>query len=122
MRILVVDDDELLVDLVVQILDLHGYTCEKAYDGQEGLTKALNSFYPLVISDVRMPKMTGPEFLMELRKNQAGDHKSRFMIMTAYASEEIMDEVKKWDANAFILKPFDLQEFVKVVQKLLQKV
>lgn len=118
--VLVVDDDENLLELITQVLDLYGFEAHTAPDGSDALNMVKLKYYPLIISDIRMPVMTGTELLKEVRKYQA-DHnsKSKVILMTAYSSEEIQSNAGRLGADAFIPKPFDIQEFIKQVNQVL---
>ena len=114
MNILVVDDDTILLELITQLFDLHGLSCETAKDGLEALEKIKQRFYSIVISDIRMPNMTGTELLREIRnlQSESGD-KSKVILMTAYSTAEIQEKSKTMGADEFILKPFDIKDFME---------
>jgi DNA-binding NtrC family response regulator len=102
-KILIVDDEEILRDLVSDTLALGGHECITASDPIAGLAK-LEAFDPdLVISDFKMPGMTGLEFLKQVQKLRPGQ---AFLLMTAYGTIELAVEAIKNGADNFIEKPF----------------
>jgi CheY-like chemotaxis protein len=113
MTILVVDDDSILLELISQLLDLNGLSCDTAKDGLEALEKMEKQFYALVISDIRMPNLTGTELLREIRSRQSGNpDKSKVILMTAYSTSEIQEQSKTLGVDEFIIKPFDINDFM----------
>lgn len=102
-KVLIVDDEEILRDLVSDTLAMGGHECVTASDPLAGLAK-LEAFDPdLVISDYKMPGMTGIEFLIQVQKTRPGQP---FLLMTAYGTIEMAVEAIKNGADNFIEKPF----------------
>lgn len=115
-KILVVDDEELMREMTSETLLRMGHEVIKAKEGAAGLDE-LERFQPdLVVSDFKMPGMTGVEFLKEVQKRVPGQ---AFIIMTAYGTIDTAVEAMRNGANDFIEKPFqpDILEFA--VQKTL---
>jgi CheY-like chemotaxis protein len=71
-KILIVDDDKLVRQALADALARKGFTIELAADGREGLKKALENDVDLVLTDIRMPEMTGLEMVEEIRKDEEG--------------------------------------------------
>lgn len=113
--ILVVDDDPLVRNFVQTVLSNNGYATLSAADGEEGLELARR--YPgridLVISDVRMPRMTGPELADHIKKARSG---CRVLLMSGYASGVLRECVRDQD---FIRKPFLPADLKAKVEELL---
>ncbi len=93
-KILVVDDEEIMRSLVVDTLELQNHTLKACCDGADGLS-ALAGFDPdLVISDFKMPGMTGVEFLKEVRSRRKTQP---FLLMTAHGTIEMdVDEIAQF--------------------------
>jgi len=68
MNILVADDEVAIRNLVAELLEEEGHTVTLAKDGQDALAKYQRDWHEIVFSDIRMPKMTGIEFLAEVKK------------------------------------------------------
>ena len=110
-KILVVDDESLMRDMVVEILDRLGHDIKSAKEVKSGL-ELFDTFEPdLVISDFKMPGLTGMDFLKEIQKRRPG---TSFIIMTAYGTIDTAVEMMRLGASDFIEKPFapDLMEMV----------
>jgi len=110
-RVLVVDDEDIMQDVMTDILTESGYSVEVADNGQSALEKVENGSYDLVFADIRMPVMNGMEFL-----RQAKDRKPDLdiIMMTGYASVDVAVEAMKLGAFDFITKPFNL-EHIRIV-------
>jgi DNA-binding NtrC family response regulator len=118
-KILVVDDEELIRELAVETLQRMGMQCTGASDGPKGL-ELLGQLQPdLVISDYKMPGMTGLEFLREVQRKNP---KQPFMMMTAYGTIDTAVDAMKQGAMDFIEKPFQPEILEMAVQRILDMV
>src|SRR5215469_8029795 len=117
-RILVVEDDLNERRGLADVLSAWGYQTEPAEDGDEALGK-LASFDPsIVISDLRMPRMTGIELLKRLRDESPG---TAVIILTGQATIEEAVEATKLGAFNFIEKPIDPKRLQVVIRNCLEK-
>ena len=110
-KILIVDDEAGIVEIIQTKLKQEGYEVITAADGQEGLEKARSLKPDLVLLDVSMPKMTGGEVLEELQK---GDDTKSIPVIMITGMNEVEDIVKymvKGGAKDYIVKPFMLEDF-----------
>ena len=109
-RILVVDDEQDIRDLVAATLEDEGYECNKAEDGSAAL-KVLDSSQPfdLIITDLQMPKLTGLEFLSKVREQNIS---TPVIVLTAYGSKESAIEALRLGAYDFLEKPFNIPELL----------
>ena len=117
-RVLVVDDEAMLADLLSQALRHEGWETATAKDGLDALAKA-TSFHPdVVILDVQMPRMDGLETLERLR---ARDPELPVLFLTA--RDAVADRVQGLRAGAddYVTKPFDLDEVAARVEALLRR-
>jgi DNA-binding NtrC family response regulator len=103
LRILVVDDDVQGLASTQKILQHAGYIAETAVDGQAAIERVRKEDFDLVISDVRMPRMTGLEFLSALRHSGKD---TPVVLMTAYGRVEDAVWAMKLGAVDFLTKPF----------------
>jgi putative two-component system response regulator len=117
-RILVVDDEESIRDLLTAMLDSLGYETEVAKDGLEGLAK-LDPDLDLVLLDAMMPGLSGYEVVHRIRRN-SGIPDVPVIMVTALASKEDRLRAVESGANDFIAKPFDLAELRIRTNSLLQ--
>lgn len=104
-RILVVDDNELFRDSVVETLRRLGHVIDAAQDGHQACTMFTKGEFDLVISDMKMPGMTGIELLERIKKV---DPEVPFLIITAYGAIEMAVEAMKKGAFDFIQKSDNL--------------
>ena len=118
MRVLVVEDDLDLLNLLEEGLTMYGYAVDKASDGEEAIDIAYIENYDIIILDINLPKKDGFEVLDEIRKfNQEVN------IIMLTARSDIDDRVKGLDfgANDYMVKPFDLKELDARMRALLRR-
>ena len=117
-RIMYVEDDEDLRAVVSHVLsDIGGYTVEVCADGQEALERAPVFRPQLVLLDVKMPGLSGPEALVHLRQMQ-GLQKLDAIFMTTLAAAKHQKMYTMLDSLGLLPKPFDLSTLVDDVQAL----
>lgn len=103
-KILLVDDDPLLVRMYQRKFQNDGYTIETAADGVEAL-KSVNTFKPdLVLLDIMMPRMNGLEVLTELKKNKSTESIPVILLTNVGASQDDVDRGLELGAVAYIVK------------------
>ncbi len=85
LHILVVDDEAAICKFLEEVLTLHGHSVVTFTSGPEGIAAARTRKFDLVLLDIRMPRMMGPEVLHELRRQLPN---AAFVMMTAYADDE----------------------------------
>ena len=117
-RILIIDDEVQLVEMVKMRLEAAGYETISAYDGQEGLEKAKKEKPDLIILDLMLPKMDGYK-VCGLLKNDARYSKIPIIMFTARVQEEDMRLGKDLGAEAYVTKPFDPKILLSKIKELL---
>jgi len=118
-KILIVDDEAQLVDMVKMRLEANNYDVIVAYDGQEGLDKARKEKPDLIILDLMLPKMDGYKVCRMLKFDEK--YKSIPIIMfTARAQEEDEKVSMEVGANAYVTKPFEPKVLLDKIQELIQ--
>jgi two-component system, OmpR family, response regulator len=118
MKILIVDDDRAICDYMQTLLERDGYQV-KALSDPTGVTAELKkNDYHLVILDLMMPKRDGIEVLRELRKQ---DKDIAVVIFTGYPNLDTAVASMKLDAVDYIKKPFNVDEFRKVIERVMRK-
>ena len=117
-RLLVVDDDDEIRELLEFDLAHSGYSVDTAIDGMEGLNKAVSNYYDIVLLDVMMPKMNGFDVCKNLRKV-----KPDIPVLLLTAKGTINDKTQGFDCGAddYLVKPFDIQEVLLRVKALLRR-
>ncbi len=118
-KILLVDDDENLTDLLQEILANNGHQVDAAHDGKEGLAKAKLTKYDLMILDMHMPQLGGIDVLKVLRNSP--DLKSLPVLMcTSESVTKEIDVAFSAGANGYILKPYNIERLIAKVNSALQ--
>ncbi|EDM99679.1 response regulator receiver domain protein [Pseudoflavonifractor capillosus ATCC 29799] len=116
-KILLVEDEEKLARVVELELRYEGYEVEKAFDGREGLEKALSGGFDLVLLDIMLPSMSGMEVLRRLRRE------SQVPVIMVTARDTVVDKVSGLDSGAddYITKPFEIEELLARIRAALRK-
>ena len=117
MKILVVDDEKLLVKGIKFNLENDGYEVAAAYDGEEAVELAKSGYFDLIILDIMMPKMTGLEACMHIREF------SNVPIIMLTAKGEDMDKLIGFEQGTddYLTKPFNILELKARVRALLRR-
>ena len=104
-RVLIIDDEPSIRQLVATLLTLEGFDVTTAADGRAGLKQVQASAPDVVISDVRMPHMTGYELLAAIRANPKLVN-VRFILLTSSTGDDPAAEIAVAMADACLTKPF----------------
>lgn len=117
-RILVVDDDEGIRKVLKTILEDEGFTVDTAENGKEAIKKASEKFYNIAVIDIRLPDMEGIELLSKMRNWVP---RTRKIIVTGYPTVQNAIEAVNKGADAYILKPFDVEKVLATIKEQLKK-
>ena len=117
MRLLVVEDEPDLLNIVAKALREEGYAVDTAADGEEGLYKAREWDYDAIVLDVMLPKVHGFDVVRSLRQKK----KTPVLLLTARG--RVSDKVQGLDAGAddYLPKPFDLNELFARLRALIRR-
>ena len=115
MRILIVEDEEHLADLVAEVLGREGYTAETAADGRTALARALSEDFDLLVVDWMLPDLEGVQVVKRLRAAEV-----RVPVLMLTARSQVEDRVEGLDAGAddYLPKPFAFPELLARVRAL----
>ncbi|MFS0780133.1 response regulator transcription factor [Bacillus sp. 1P06AnD] len=118
MKLLLVEDEELLSKFVARGLRKLGYAVDCAYDGEEALELYAVNSYDLMILDLNIPVIEGMEVLRTIREEDA-----HFRILILTARDKVEDKIKGLDSgcNDYLTKPFDFGEFEARIRSLLRR-
>jgi len=119
-RILCIDDDHDMREVIRLMLETSGYEMEESSDGQEGVDLALKIVPDLIVCDIQMPGLDGFQTLEKLRKHESTAH-IPFIFMTGQDPRTHLRKGMNLGANDFILKPIDADDFIKAVQVRLEE-
>jgi DNA-binding NtrC family response regulator len=117
-RILIIDDDENIRKVLQTILEDEGYTIETADTAMKGIERSEKTFCNLALIDVRLPDMEGIELLTKLRETKP---KMRKIIVTGYPTLQNAVSAVNKGADAYVMKPFDVEKILLTIKEQLQK-
>ena len=116
-RILVIDDEESMLEVLQETLEEAGYEVVCASDGEEGVRLYREEPTDLVVTDIVMPKKDGVIVVWELRAEYPG---AKILAMTGY-DPVILPITEQLGAVGILKKPFGMQEFLKAVKDILEE-
>jgi DNA-binding NtrC family response regulator len=117
-RIIVVDDDEGIRKVLKAILEEEGYIVDTVENGKEAIKKSNAEFYNLALIDIRLPDMEGTKLLNAIKETTP---KMVKIIITGYPSLQNAIEAVNKGADAYILKPFDMDNILNKIREHLKK-
>lgn len=117
-RILIVDDEESMRDFLSIMLHREGYQVDTAVDGAQAVSHLREHSYDLVISDIKMPRMTGLELLAHIKERTP---ETVVLMMTAFSSTDEAVEAMKQGAYDYITKPFKNEEIRLIIKNALER-
>ncbi len=117
-KILVVDDEQSLRDVLSIMLKRAGYVVTSAMDGEEAIELLHKEIFDLVITDLRMPKIDGMEVLKAVK---SASPETVVLIITAFASADSAVEAMKQGAYDYLTKPFQVDEVQLIIRNALEK-
>lgn len=115
-KILIVEDELKIARFLELELKYEGYAVEKCHDGRDGLNKALNENFDLILLDIMLPSINGIEVLRKLRQN------TEVPVIMLTAKDEVIDKVMGLDmgANDYVTKPFAIEELLARIRRCLK--
>jgi len=119
MKILVVDDDAIVVKSCKRILEAEGFEVSAVSSADQALETIKDYEFDLLLIDVKMPKHDGFFLMREIKKEVP---EMPVIVMSGYPTPETIAEVLKSGAVQFIPKPFRPDELIKTVHKAIQKI
>ncbi|MBI3805153.1 MAG: response regulator [Nitrospirae bacterium] len=117
-KILIVDDEENIRDILFEVLSNEGYQCERAAGGEEALALLKQRPFQLVLSDILMPGLSG---IGLLKGAKVADPDLAFVMVTAVHAAETAIEAMRLGADNYLIKPFNLDEVILSVEKALHR-
>lgn len=113
-KILVIDDEPDFVEMLKMKLEASGYEVLAAFDGDEGLKKALEELPDLILLDIMMPRKDGYTFLLDLKKD---DIAKAIPVIAVTAKPGMEDMFKAEGVKDYITKPFDNTELLAKIRE-----
>ena len=115
LKVLVVDDEEDIVEVIKDRLEAYGFTVATAGTGLQALKKLSMEKFDGIFLDIRMPEMSGIEALEEIRKNGVT---IPVIILTSSSTQDVALEAMAKGANDYLLKPFEWEELKVKIEKI----
>ncbi|HMG54732.1 MAG TPA: HD domain-containing phosphohydrolase [Kofleriaceae bacterium] len=117
-RILVVDDERVIREILAEFLTLEGFSVHTVEDGEKALTELRLRPYDLLITDLKMPRVSGLQLLERIETERLG---VLTVLMTGFGTVETAIEAMKKGAYDYLLKPFKVEEVIHVVRRALYR-
>src|SRR5437868_623360 len=117
-RILVVDDERVIREILAGFLTLEGFSVHIVEDGEKALTELRLNPYDLLITDLKMPRLSGLQLLEKVESERLG---VLTVLMTGFGTVETAIEAMKKGAYDYLLKPFKVEEVIHVVRRALHR-
>ena len=117
-RILVVDDERVIREILAEFLTLEGFSVNSVEDGEKALTELRLHPYDLLITDLKMPRLSGLQLLEKVEAERLG---VLTVLMTGFGTVETAIEAMKKGAYDYLLKPFKVEEVIHVVRRALTR-
>ena len=117
-RILIVDDDESIRKVLTEILTEKGYHVEAVENGRKAILRTKQRFYNLALVDIRLPDIQGVELITKMHDTSP---KMVKIIITGYPTLQNAIDALNRGADAYLIKPLDIEKTLKIIEKHLQK-
>ncbi|HEX2686679.1 MAG TPA: HD domain-containing phosphohydrolase [Kofleriaceae bacterium] len=117
-RILIVDDERVIRDILAEFLTLEGFSVHAVEDGEKALVELHLRPYDLLITDLKMPRLSGLQLLEKVETERLG---VLTVLMTGFGTVETAIEAMKKGAYDYLLKPFKVEEVIHVVRRALSR-
>ena len=115
-KILIVDDNPHMCNLLVDILEIYDYQGFKAKDGEEALSRLRNESFDLVITDLRMPNLGGMDLLKSIKEENPS---LPVVVITAFGKSDTEKDVLAAKADGYLAKPFKVNEIEDLLKRVL---
>jgi len=112
-RVLIIEDDEEMRSLLRDFFDAEGYQPEAVSNGYDAFGRLTKKPFDLVITDIRMPGLTGLDILPRIKKIQP---EAAIIVITAFGTEEVRRKAFERGANAYLEKPIHFQELRDLIR------
>ena len=113
-KVLVVDDEKYICDILNEYLSLQGYEVKIAVSGEEALDKFDEDRFDLVLLDVSLPGMSGMDVLARIKKMDAG---TGVIMLSGYGDFNIVKEALQTGADHYMQKPMELERLNKLINR-----
>lgn len=119
LKILLVDDEDHLQEVLGLLLELDGHQVTTAFSGEQALERAKDKKFDLVITDFKMPGMNGMDVVRTIKKDNPD---TAVVMITGYPTEDTEKEAQKLGVDDYIAKPFHMDKMREVIRRVSYKV
>jgi DNA-binding response OmpR family regulator len=116
-RVLIVDDEQMICTLLLEILSEQGYVCQIAENAEQAFVKLEDTYFNIVLLDIKMPGLSGMDVLSSIHKQYRG---TSVIMLTAVNDVNIAIEAIKNGASDYITKPFRVEEVRSRIKAVLE--
>lgn len=116
-RILIVDDNPNMSSLLAEMLEVFEYESIRAADGLEAIDKIEQDDFDLVITDMRMPKMSGLDLLQKIKEKRPD---MPVVVISGYALDEEGNDILSSQADGFLNKPFKMSDIEQLLSQVVR--
>ncbi|MEW6608973.1 MAG: response regulator [bacterium] len=113
-KILIVEDEPDLADVLKHILKIKGYEVKLVLDGYQAIEEVKKTHYDLILMDIRLPGLNGVETFLQIKEI---DKNTTVIMMTGFAVEDLIETALERGAYACLHKPFDLDKVITLIAK-----
>ena len=118
-KVLVADDEELILEIMARKIALHDYEVIKAKDGQEAWSRIVSELPDIIILDLNMPKMDGWAVLSQLRQNPPTKRWQPVIIVSAQNELGSFKKGMELEADHYLTKPCQIEDILKAIRLML---
>lgn len=116
MKVLLIEDNANISDMMAQYLTLKGYDCTIAYNGKEGLSQILGKNYDIILLDLAMPEFSG-YYVIDALEKKGKLKEQKIIVLTAFSlTEKDVKDLIHRGIRACLKKPVQLSELLKAIQ------
>ncbi len=116
-RVLVIEDEKALSSIMVNMLEVFGYEGEIASTGREAMEQISRGNYDYIILDITLPDISG-SMLYEMIMEKSPEFKGKIIFTSGFETPEEIEEILERDGGIFLPKPFSVDKFQEVLNKL----
>ncbi len=117
-KILIIDDSESIREILKALLEKEGYSITLAINGLEGIMKADENNFDLIMTDLHMPELDGIGFISSIRQREAYQY-IPILILTTETQQEEKNRAKEAGATGWIIKPFMPSKIISIVKRVI---
>jgi len=117
-KILIVDDEKDMAEMIGGVLELKGYQTKAVFNGYGAIEEVKQTHYDLILMDIKLPDINGVETFLKIKEI---DFSVKVIMMTGFSVEDLITEALKQGAYACLHKPFDMEKAISKVEEVLRQ-